>query len=334
MALLPHLTGWSVTDPGLATEDDCYRVHSRDYVRAVHDLSAGMDFPSEEQFAFGFMEPDNPTFAGMYEAALAYSAGSVAAARAVLDGERLAITLAGGLHHALSNKASGFCIFNDCAIACHVLRERFGRVAYVDIDLHHGDGVQWIFYSDPHVLTCSIHEDPRTLWPRTGRVDELGPAGTSINVPLEAGTSPDVWLWAFEHGILEALRAYRPQAIVLQMGTDSHRTDPLGHLANDVRHWLEAIAMVRDLGVPVVALGGGGYDLDNVSRMWTAAALVLAERPVPDETPEPFATEWGVRHFMDSETFTHYQGELAAEQAVDWLQQHAFRRLAELANSA
>ncbi|HRI45387.1 MAG TPA: hypothetical protein PLV39_14610, partial [Fimbriimonadaceae bacterium] len=196
---------------------------------------------------------------------------------------RLATTLAGGLHHARRALASGFCLANDCAIALSILRERFDRVAYIDIDLHHGDGVQWIFWDDPAVLTCSIHETGRTLYPGSGFVEEVGPAGTSVNVPLAPFTTGDVWLDAFRGGILPAIEAFRPQAIVLQMGADPHYDDPLGHLRVTVAEWLEAVRLVRDLGLPLVACGGGGYAMHAVVRSWAAAILTLYAEPVPEE---------------------------------------------------
>lgn len=252
--------------------------------------------PQANAFEFGFGPGDNPPFAGMWEATLAYTAGTTAAARAVRDGAELATTLAGGLHHARRRQASGFCLANDCAMALSILRERFDRVAYVDIDLHHGDGVQWIFWDDPAVLTCSIHETGRTLYPGSGFVSEAGPAGTAVNVPLAPYTTGDVWLDAFRRGILPALGAFRPQAIVLQMGADPHYDDPLGHLRVTISEWLEAVRDVRDLGLPLVACGGGGYAAHVVPRAWASAILTLEHLPVPEElvrdeiTPGPRET--------------------------------------------
>ncbi len=200
MALLEHYTGPTVSPCDPATDDDLSRVHSREYIDAVAqvDLASredrlGDDDVLELRSVYGFWG-DNPPFIGMDAAARAYTGSSAAAARAVRDGEALAFGLGGGLHHALTAKASGFCIYDDPAVTCSILRDRFDRVAYVDIDVHQGDGVQWIFYEDPTVLTCSIHEDGRTLWPGTGGVEETGVDFTSLNVPVEAGTTADVWL--------------------------------------------------------------------------------------------------------------------------------------------
>jgi acetoin utilization protein AcuC len=282
-----------------------------------------------QAFEAGLGTADDPIFPGMYEASLAYVAGSAAAARAVNDGANLAFGLAGGLHHARRAQASGFCVFNDPAVAAHILREKHDRVAYVDIDVHHGDGVQWIWYDDPRVLTCSIHEEGRTLYPGTGSVEEQGPSCTSFNVPLRAHTTGDVWIDAFERTILPALNAFQPQAIVLQMGTDPHFLDPLGHLRLSSQEWLAAVSHVKALGLPIVAVGGGGYNLTTVPRMWVAACLTLLGEPVPDQVPEPFATEWDMPTFFDRELpGPRGNGSDHAEAVIAWLEDNALPKLA------
>lgn len=300
MELLQAVSGIEPVDPGPGRREDALILHAEDYVLAVQNLSGGDHLPDGYVKNYGFGSADNPPFLGMYEASLAYLAGSVRAAEAVREGAPLAVNLSGGLHHAHRARASGFCIFDDPAIALAILRERFERVAYVDIDVHHGDGPQWLFYEDHRVLTCSIHQTGRTLFPATGFVNESGPAFTSVNVPLEADTTGDVWLWAFEKGILAALERFQPQAIVLQMGTDAHDLDPLGRLRVSAQEWVEAVRRVRDLGLPTVAIGGGGYNIDLVPRMWVAAVLTLMHREVPEEIPAPFAEAWGVPRFYDT----------------------------------
>lgn len=185
-------------------------------------------------------------------------------------------------------------------MAIHRLRERFDRVAYIDIDLHHGDGPQSIFYDDPNVLTCSIHESGRTLYPGTGFLEETGADFTSWNVPLPARTSGDVWLRAFSEGLLPAVQTFRPEALVLQMGADAHFLDPLGHLNVATNHWFEAVRLVRDLGIPLLALGGGGYNLTTTPRMWVGACLLLSGRELPEYLPE-MARPWGMERFLDDE---------------------------------
>jgi acetoin utilization protein AcuC len=324
-------------DPGPGSQDDARRIHDRAYIEAVGRIGQGLGslacVEERTEWArvgapFGFGSGDNPPFPGMLEASLAYLAGTVRAAEAVRDGAPLAISLSGGLHHALPAKASGFCIFNDPAVALDVLLEKFDRVAYVDIDLHHGDGVQWIWYEDPRVLTYSIHQDPRTLFPGTGFVEETGTACTSVNVPLEPYTTGETWLWAFEQTALPALKRFRPGAIVLQMGTDAHFSDPLGLLQAAAQDWLAAVRLAQELGVPLVAVGGGGYEITAVPRMWASACLQLMGIPFADEIPEPFASEWGMLAYADSEP-PGGRGQEAAERAVKWLRKNVLDRVGE-----
>jgi acetoin utilization protein AcuC len=199
----------------------------------------------------------------------------------------------------------------------------------VDIDVHHGDGVQAIFYDDPTVLTCSIHQDGRTLYPGTGFVNETGSEFSSINVPLWPGTTPETWLWAFRNGIMPALKAFQPRAIVLQMGTDSHALDPLARIENDAQTWLEAVKEIKALNLPTVALGGGGYNITCVVRMWAAATLTWLDREVPDEIPEKQAEEWGMPTFFDPSTKSSDAGRPQAEEAVNWLESNVFRQRAQ-----
>lgn len=319
--------GIAPSDPGEGDPDDALRVHSSEYVEAVRHLSHSLvDHACQIERAewtrigmpFGFGSTDNPPFSGMYEASLAYLAGTVEAAKCVGDGAMLAFNLSGGLHHGQRSKASGFCIFNDPAVAIDVLKPRFGKVAYVDIDLHHGDGVQWLWYDDADVLTYSIHQDPRAFYPGTGFVHETGAAFTSINVPLAPGTTGEVWLDAFERTALPALERFQPGAVVLQMGTDPHFMDPLGHLEVSAQDWLQAVVRIRDLGLPIVAVGGGGYNLKTVPRMWAAAVLTLERREFDDAIPADLAEEWGMPRFFDEDP-PRGKGVHAAEEAVAWL---------------
>jgi acetoin utilization protein AcuC len=302
--------GVETIDPGQGKVEDLLRVHSAEY---IEDVRSGGSEP------FGFGRGDNPAFPGMWDASLAYVAATVKAAESVRDGAPLAFGIGGGLHHAMRSKASGFCIFDDPAIACHILLERFDRVAYVDIDVHHGDGVQWIYYEEPRVLTCSIHEEGRTLFPGTGFVEETGAEFSSLNVPVMAYTTGDVWLDAFERGILPGLERFQPQAIVLQLGTDTHRDDPLGHVKSDVQSWVTAVRRVMEFKVPIVAVGGGGYNLTTVPRMWAAACLTLGGVEFEDRIPPDLAEAWGMPTFFDPEPEAQGIGREYAEGVVDWL---------------
>jgi len=318
LALLTHFMPDLVTiDPGPGRVEDVLRVHAPEYVDFVSRLPAEGD--AEARFTFGFGS-DTPPFVGIHQSALDYTAGAVAASRAVCNGAPLAFSMAGGLHHARRAQASGFCTYNDCAVACSILRERFDRVAYVDIDLHHGDGVQWIYYDDPTVMTYSVHETGRSLYPGTGFVEETGAAFTKVNLPLLAGTTGPVWLDAVMRTLLPAFERFQPQAVVLQMGCDAHMTDPLGHLEVSVQDWLGAVRLVQEFGLPTVALGGGGYDQNNVPRMWTAAVLTLlgwSEEQFGD-MPDGFLNPWGTPSLLDPSDRVKTDGP-SAELVIDQL---------------
>jgi len=296
----------------LASEEDLLRIHAPEYIAAVR---AGSD-----DHHWGLSAGDTPAFPGMWTASRAYTGATIAAARAVRDGEPVAINITGGLHHAHRAKASGFCVFNDPAIAVSILREEFNRVAYVDLDLHHGDGVQWLYYDDPTVLTLSVHEDGRYLFPGTGFVSEMGANGTSVNIPVPPHTADDLWYAALEPVLKRAFGLFRPQAVVLQMGADPHSRDPLGHLDLSVQGWLRGVELVKSFGLPTVAVGGGGYDLSTVPRMWTLAAAALTGRRLQDEIPEPLASEYGVLALKDA----------AWSESPAGLEQEVGRTLAEL----
>jgi len=301
LTLLERLGGPEVLHPGEGRRGDALRVHAEEYVEAIRlvdEESLDPDQKADLCAQFG-LYGDNPPFPGMYRTSLAYNTASARAAEDVRDGAQLAIAIGGGLHHAHYARASGFCIFDDPAVACAVLRDKFERVAYVDIDVHHGDGVQGLFYNDPSVLTCSIHESGRTLFPGTGFVNETGAEFSSLNVPVAAKTTGDVWLDAFSRTIPPALERFSPGAIVLQLGTDTHYEDPLGHVLSTVEAYLSAVRAIRDFGVPVVAVGGGGYNLTTVPRMWTAAILELCRIDYPDDLPEDLGAAWGIPHFLD-----------------------------------
>ncbi|MGV3618239.1 MAG: acetoin utilization protein AcuC [Fimbriimonas sp.] len=312
-------------DPGRGRREDLLRVHDEAYVTAVEAIDGG-EGDAALRKRHGFGSSDNPPFPGMWEASMAYVSATARAAEAVRDGTDLAFGIGGGLHHAHRSKASGFCIFDDPAIACDILLEKFDRVAYIDIDVHHGDGVQWIWYDDPRVLTVSIHETGRTLFPGTGFVDETGAAFTSLNIPVVAKTTGDVWLDAFERVVPDALERFEPQAIVLQLGTDTHFLDPLGHVLGSQPHWLGAVLRVKTFGVPIVAVGGGGYNLTTVPRMWASACLELAGIPYDDALPEDLAAQWGVSAFADAEPPSG-GGRSAAEEVIETLRRNHLPRL-------
>ena len=299
-------TGLEVVQPQPADWEEAAQTHSRDYLEVLSALDRGEE--SRQARKYGFGTGDNPIFPHMYDVSLLYSGGSVDAAQAILDGAgggQIAFNLSGGLHHAHYARAAGFCVLNDCAMGLRRLRRKFARVAYVDIDVHHGDGVQESFYDDPSVLTLSLHESGRTLFPGTGDVSEIGTgAGTgySINLPFAPYTTDEIWLAAWRSAALPLLKAFNPDAILLQMGTDTHEFDPLAHVCLTAQGWLQAIKDVQALGKPIVAVGGGGYNLTTVPRMWTLAVTTLAGITVPDEVPLRYAHREQIPTLTDHQT--------------------------------
>src|SRR5713101_7395343 len=274
LTVLPRAKVWA---PERAELDEIARFHSREYIEILRAVSAGDWVPDAARYGLG--PGDNPIFPGLWEAAQLGAGGSLLAARLVADGEAdRAFHFAGGLHHAMPGRASGFCYVNDAVLAIMRLRERGLRVAYVDIDAHHGDGVQAAFYRDPNVLTISTHERGERLFPGTGFVREAGEGagvGFSVNLPLEAYTDSSLYLPAFEEVVPPLLDAFKPDVVVAQLGVDAHRTDPLTHLQLDIQGFATAVRRITELSPQLLALGGGGYDLQNVARGWTAAWAVI-----------------------------------------------------------
>jgi acetoin utilization protein AcuC len=289
-------SGVRMEKPVQATDERLETVHDAVYLDVVKAAGSGRRIPG-----FGFESADNPTFPRMHEASALVAGATVRAAEAVWTGEvARAVNVAGGLHHAMPARASGFCVYNDPAVAiARVLELGAERIAYVDIDVHHGDGVQEIFYDDPRVLTISLHEGPRTLFPGTGYPDETGgpgAEGTSVNVALPPGTDDAAWLRAFHAVVPGVLRAYRPQLLFTQCGADTYFADPLANLRLTVDGQRAAYLALRDLAAETaggkwVATGGGGYALvECVPRAWTHLLAVATGEPLDPATPTP--DEW------------------------------------------
>jgi acetoin utilization protein AcuC len=280
-----------------ATDAELGLVHTQRYLDAVR--RAGQN-PHTVDLLHGLGTDDDPVFAGMHEASALVVGASLAAVRAVWSGaSEHAVNLAGGLHHAMPALASGFCIYNDAAASiAWALENGVERVAYVDVDVHHGDGVEAIFWDDPRVLTVSLHESGRFLFPGTGFPGDVGgpgARGSAVNVALPPGTGDDGWLRAFDAVVPPLLGAFRPQLLVTQHGCDSHRLDPLAHLELTVDGQRAAYAALHALahehaGGCWVALGGGGYELvDVVPRAWAYLVGEAVGRPVPADTAVPAA---------------------------------------------
>ncbi len=289
--------------PTPAAPGDLLRVHTPDYLHALQTLSRGETLPDKARYGFG--SGDTPPFPGMWEASLLYAGASLDCARLVWDGGyTAAFNPSGGLHHAQAGRAAGFCTVNDCALVAHWLLDRGAeRIAYVDIDAHHGDGVQALFYQDPRVLTLSIHESPLSLFPRkTGFASEIGEGvgvGFNANLPLARATGDALHALAFEAAFLPLLRAFRPEVVLLQVGADAHISDRLAHLNLTSQGWLSAVRAVLSLGLPTIALGGGGYNLPTVARLWTLCYGALSGQTFPDTIPAPFAEDWHISMLHD-----------------------------------
>jgi acetoin utilization protein AcuC len=283
--------------PDPASDDELLRVHRSGYLSAVRTAP-------EDPFwrgGHGLGTADNPIFPQMHETSALVTGGSLLAAREIAEGRTdRAINIAGGLHHAMADAAAGFCVYNDCAVAISWLLDHGAeRVAYLDVDVHHGDGVQAAFIDDPRVLTISVHQHPLTLWPGTGWPTEIGVGeaeGTAVNLALPPGTRDAGWLRAFHAVVPSLLASFRPTVLVTQCGADTHHEDPLAELSLSVDGHREIYRTLRDLAGrhsngKWLALGGGGYGLFRVvPRSWTHLLATVLDRDVDPATPLP--AEW------------------------------------------
>jgi acetoin utilization protein AcuC len=290
-------------EPGLEPEPAADEVlewcHDAGYVEIVRAFARD----PEARPRAGIGPGDTPAFAGMHEASAAVAGGSVVAMEAILRGEHEhAFHPGGGLHHAMPDRAGGFCVYNDPALAVARARRDGLRVLYIDLDVHHGDGVQRIFWDDPGVVTVSFHETGYALFPGTGFVDELGGSGargTKVNVPLDPGTGEAGWLAAVRAVLPVLADGFRPEVVVSQHGCDSHAFDPLAHLLVTTTAMAEAARLVDSLahrwaGGRWLATGGGGYDIYRVvPRAWALVWLAGAYREGPAELPEAWRSRWG-----------------------------------------
>jgi len=288
--------GVTVSQPEPATDAELELVHDTSYIAAVKQASeAGW---LAQSVMYGLGTSDDPIFPAMHEASSLVAGATLDAVRAVWTGTaQHGANIAGGLHHAMRDHASGFCVYNDPAIAiAWLLDQGAERVGYVDIDVHHGDGVQAAFYNDPRVLTISMHEHPATLFPGTGRASETGgPAarGSAVNIALPAGTADAGWLRAFHAVVPPLLRGFGPQILISQHGCDTHWMDPLANLAVTIDAQRAAHAAIHALahetaGGRWLLTGGGGYELVQVvPRTWTHLLAEATGRPVDPATPTP-----------------------------------------------
>lgn len=285
-------------DPPTAPIASIERIHQGAYIRAVQRYSQDPGRAMEwEAGQWGFVPGmDTVARAGMHEAAADVCGASVAGARAVWDtGSRAFCPAPAGLHHALANRASGFCIYNDCALAVRELLDLGARrVAYVDLDAHHGDGVQWIYYSDPRVLSVSVHEYAYGFFPGTGGLREMGSGegvGATLNIPLPPFAGDGPYVAAVTDVVVPAVRAFGPDVLVVHLGADVHHADPLAHLQVTIPGLEAVYRCMVDLADDVcdgrlLAIAGGGYNPMTLGRLWALQLGALTGRPVADALPE------------------------------------------------
>ena len=288
--------------PGLApepaTDEELGWIHDEGYIATVKAFSKDPGAPGRAGIGPG----DTPAFAGMHEASAAVGGGSLRAMEAILRGEVLhAFQPGGGLHHAMRHRAGGFCVYDDPALAIARARRDGLRVLYIDLDVHHGDGVQTIHWADPGVMTVSIHETGMALFPGTGFADELGgpgAEGTAVNIPLDPGTGEIGWIEALEMALPPLAAAFQPAVVVSQHGADSHAFDPLAHLMVTTTAMGRAARLVDSLahqhaGGRWLATGGGGYDVYRVvPRTWAQVWLAQSHATAPGDLPSAWRDRW------------------------------------------
>ncbi len=293
--------------PTPATVAAARSVHAPSYVETVRRLSAGEQVPEMVAQRHGFSAfGDNPPYPGMFDFQLLVSGATLTAARLVHEGTvDAAFNPAGGVnHHALPDQASGFGIFNDAAIALAWLRDQGLRVAYVDIDVHQGDGMEAAFVESDDVLTISLHESTLFLFPgpQGGFAEHIGTGagrGYAVNVPFAPYTDDATWLWAFEEIVPPLLAAFQPDIVVTQLGADGYYDDPLAHLRLTTHAYETVLGRLRDLAPRWVAVGGGGYDIDATTRIWALAFGVMAGVELPNEPPPGYVAAYGGKKLRD-----------------------------------
>jgi acetoin utilization protein AcuC len=298
--------------PRLATDAELMAVHDPRYIEAVKRYGADPSLAAEEEArGWGFQDGDTIAQPGLHEAAAAVAGSALTGALEIWEGRAVQAfcPAPAGLHHAMANRASGMCVYNDAAVAIRALLERGAeRIAYIDVDAHHGNGVQWIFYEDPRVLTCSVHESGRYLYPGTGGLAERGVGageGASLNVPLPPYAGDGSYLSAVVDVIAPAVRRFRPDVVVTMTGVDPHHTDPMAHLQVTTSAFPRLNAALRDLAFDAaqgrwLVVTGGGYNIDLLARLWAMLLSQMLETELPQEIPASWlamARERGERDF-------------------------------------
>src|SRR5699024_10995780 len=298
-----QLSADDIIKPRMATDEELKLFHDPAYITAVKKAGNG-ELNLDEGLDFGLGTEDTPMFSNMHEASAFLVGGTLTAVDAVLENQAdHALHLGGGLHHGFKRKASGFCIYNDGAIAIQYIRKNYNlRVLYVDTDAHHGDGVQWAFYDDPNVCTFSIHETGRYLFPGTGNITERGNGpgyGTAFNFPVDAFTEDESFLYIYETALRKVIEHFKPDVILTQNGTDAHYLDPLTHLYGTMNIYKEIPKLARQLANEYcngrwIAVGGGGYDIWRVvPRAWAHLWIEMSEQQQPTgPLPQNWLDKW------------------------------------------
>ncbi len=273
-----------------AGDEELVVFHDRRYIEVLKAASNGVAIP--DAYVYGLGPGDNPIFKGLMDWSRLVAGASLQAGAMVDDGEvATAFSLSGGLHHAKASRASGFCYVNDVVLAIMALIKRGRRVAYIDIDAHHADGVQEAFFPSDKVLTVSFHETGKSLFPGTGFEDESGVGqgrGYTVNVPLPAFSDDELFVFAFDEIVPPLLERFRPDIVVSQLGVDSFRSDPLAHLNYTTNGFCDVVRKIGRMAAKWVALGGGGYNISNVVKAWTLAWAIMNGAEIPDEIPADF----------------------------------------------
>ncbi|WP_163971672.1 acetoin utilization protein AcuC [Oceanobacillus halotolerans] len=302
--------------PRMATEEELALFHDVPYIEAVKKASKGL-LSDKEAMEYGIGTEDTPIFSGMHEASSYLVGATLEAVDAVLESNYdHALNLGGGLHHGFKRKASGFCIYNDGAIAINYIRQKYNlRVLYVDTDAHHGDGVQWAFYDDPNVCTFSIHETGRYLFPGTGNVNERGIKeghGYTFNLPIDAFTEDESFIQLYKSAFEEITSFFQPDVIVTQNGADAHSLDPLTHLCASMQIYEKIPSIAHQLAHTYcngkwIALGGGGYDIWRVvPRAWAQIwSIMKTGNKLEGEIPITWQQKWNEEATVSLPTTWH-----------------------------
>lgn len=276
-----------------AEDEDILLIHSPEYLEILRKANGG--YAPADAWKYGLGSGDNPVFPGLYDWSRLVTGATLECVRQITEEQRqIAFNIAGGLHHALKNRAAGFCYLNDPAIGIAKLVRAGARVVYLDVDVHHGDGVEAAFYDTDQVLTISVHQHGHTLFPGTGFPDEMGIGpgkGHAVNVPLAPGTDDELYLWTFMEVVPPLVHAYNPDVVTTQLGVDTLTADPLATLNLTMNGFSRIVREIKSWGFKWMALGGGGYNVMNVARAWTMAWAIMKGVELPDDLPEEFVRE-------------------------------------------